>query len=278
MSLSFEVAPLTVAHAKTAHGLTTAVGWAHRYEDWLFALSIGRGLGAFDSAGTLRGALMWFPYGEGVGSIGMVAVDPTVHRGGMGRALMSRTIADAAGRSLQLISTEAGRRLYETLGFIAIGDNAAHIGVAVDSRVTGMIESAGTDDLPAIVALDTSALGYAREGLLRALAKAGEIVVLRKDGGIVGFSICRLFGKGHVVGPVIARDNNEARRLIAYWLRQHAGQTLRVDVPKEHAAIASWLNELGLARGGESPIMVRGTPPAPIGPVQRFALVSQAMG
>ena len=278
MGVSFELAPLTTAHARAAHGLTRAVGWAHRYEDWLFALSFGRGLGAFDADGTLRGALMWFPYGDGFGTIGMVAVDPSVHRGGMGRALMSRALADAAGRSLQLVSTDAGRRLYESLGFVAIGENAAHIGSAVDPGIAGRISPATAEDLPALVALDTTALGYPREALLRALADAGEIVVLRGNGGIVGFSICRRFGIGHVVGPVIARDNDEARRLIAFWLRQHAGQSLRVDVPKEHAAIAVWLNDLGLARGGESPIMVLGPPPAPTGPAQRFALVSQAMG
>ena len=278
MSLSFEVAPLTTAHARAAHGLTTSVGWAHRYEDWLFALSIGRGLGAFDGAGTLRGALMWFPYGEDFGTIGMVAVDPTVHRGGMGRALMSRAITDADGRALQLVSTEAGRRLYESLGFVAIGANCAHMGTAVDAAIPGMIEPATRADLPALVALDTTALGYARDALLAALADAGEVVVQRRDGGIVGFSVCRLFGSGHVIGPVVARDNDEARRLIAFWLKHHLGKPLRIDVPTEHAAVGAWLDELGLKRGGESPIMVRGDVPTPSGPACRFALVSQAMG
>jgi len=278
MSLSFEIAPLTTAHARAAHGLTSAVGWAHRYEDWLFALSIGHGLGAFDGEGTLRGALMWFPYGEDFGTIGMVAVDPSVHRGGMGRALMTRTIAQAAGRSLQLVSTEAGRRLYESLGFVAIGGNCAHMGTGVDAGVTGMIEPASPADLPALVAFDTAALGYVRDGLLGALAGAGEIVVLRQDGAIVGFSVCRLFGSGRVIGPVVARDNKEARRLISFWLKHHLGQPLRIDVPTEHAAIGAWLDELGLKRGGESPIMVRGDVPTPQGPGFRFALVSQAMG
>lgn len=276
--MAFEIAPLTMAHARAAHGLTRAVGWTHRYEDWLFALSIGRGLGTFSEDGTLRGALMWFPHGEDFATIGMVAVDPAVHRGGMGRALMSRALADAAGRSVQLISTDAGRRLYESLGFAVVGDNAAHTGTAADPGLAGMIEPAGASDLPTLLALDTAALGYAREALLRALAKAGEIVVLRHDGGIVGFSICRPFGNGHVVGPVIARENDEARQLIAFWLRQLAGRPLRVDVPKEHAAVAVWLNELGLVRGGESPIMVLGARPSPIGPARRFALASQALG
>lgn len=278
MGFSFEVAPLSAAHARAGHGLTTAVGWAHRYEDWQFALSVGRGLGAFDGEGKLRGALMWFPYGEGFGTIGMVAVDPTVHRGGMGRALMSRTIADAAGRSLILISTAAGRRLYDSLGFVAVGGNCAHMGAAVDPGITGMIEPASRADLPALVALDTAALGYPRDALLAGLVEAGEVVVLRQDSGIVGFSICRLFGSGHVIGPVVARDNGEARQLIAFWLKHHQGKPVRIDVPTEHAAVGAWLDELGLKRGGESPIMVRGDLPSPSGPARRFGLVSQAMG
>lgn len=278
MSLPFEVAPLTAAHARAAHGLTVAVGWAHRYEDWLFALTIGRGLGAFDSAGALRGALMWFPYGEAFATIGFVVVDPTVHRAGMGRALMNRTIADTAGRSLLLISTDAGRRLYESLGFAAIGENAAHMGTAIDPGATGPIEPAGCADLPALVALDAGALGYPRAALLEALIEAGEVVALRRDGGIVGFSVCRLFGAGRVVGPVIARDEDDARRLIAVWLARHIGQSLRVDVPREHTATAAWLDALGLKHGGESPIMVRGHAPVAAGPARRYALVSQAMG
>lgn len=278
MSLPFEIAPLTSAHARAAHGLTVAVGWAHRFEDWLFALSVGRGLGAFDSGGALRGALIWFPYGQTFATIGFVVVDPTVHRAGMGRALMNRTIADTAGRSLLLISTDAGRRLYESLGFVAIGENAAHMGTAVERDLDGPLAPAGRADLPALIAIDASALGYPRETLLQALVEAGEIVVLRRDGGIVGFSICRLFGAGRVVGPVIAHDEHDARRLIAVWLARHVGQPLRVDVPKEHSAIAAWLNDLGLARGGESPIMVRGDAPVPAGPARRFALVSQALG
>jgi GNAT superfamily N-acetyltransferase len=278
VSLPFGVAPLTAAHARAAHGLTVTVGWMHRYEDWLFALSIGRGLGAFDSDGALRGALMWFPYGESFATVGMVAVDPSVHRGGMGRALMTRTIADATGRSLQLVSTEAGRRLYESLGFLMIGGNCAHMGTAVDPGISGVIEPAGRADLPALIALDAAALGFARDTLLAALAVSGEIAVLRRDGGIAGFAICRLFGAGHVIGPVIARDDDAARPLIAFWLKRHLGKTLRVDMPTEHAAVGTWLDKLGLKRGGESPIMVLGTPPRPTGPARRFALVSQAMG
>lgn len=137
---------------------------------------------------------------------------------------------------------------------------------------------AHADDLPALAALDAAALGYARDALMAALAAAGEIAVLRADDQITRFAICRRFGRGHVIGPVIAHSTDQARRLAAYWLARRVGEIVRIDVPGEHPELASWLAEQGLPRGGESPIMMRGDAPAPTGAERRYALVSQAMG
>jgi len=278
MTRAFDIAPLTAADAGAAHGLTSAVGWGHRREDWLLALSAGHGLGAFDAGGALRGALMWFPHGPRHASIGMLAVDPSLHRAGIGRALMDRTITEAGDRALLLISTEAGRRLYDTLGFRVIGSNAAHTGTAAAAGPADGVEAAHADDLYAVTALDAAALGYPREALMTALATAGDIAVLRSDGRVTAFAICRRFGKGHVIGPVVGRTTDQARRLTAYWLARRVGKIVRIDVPAEHAELAAWLVVQGLPRGGESPIMVRGDAPVPAGPERRYALVSQAMG
>ncbi|MBL8674859.1 MAG: GNAT family N-acetyltransferase [Rhodospirillales bacterium] len=275
--MALRIGDLDPTHAGAAHALTTAVGWTHRLEDWVSALAVGRGLGAFDDDGTPRGALMWFPYGSAFATIGMVAVDPAVHRGGVGRALMDRAVADAGGRSLILVSTAAGRRLYESLGFRVIGANAAHVGVAAATAPADGVEAGGAHDTPALVALDAAAQGYPREALVSALARDGEIAVVREDGVPIAFAICRLFGKGRQVGPVIARDEGQARLLIAWFLARHAGRTLRIDVPADHPALAAWLVGLGFPRGGESPFMVRGDAPSPTGPARRYALVSQAM-
>ena len=278
MTRAFQISSLTEAHASAARGLTAAVGWGHRREDWLLALSAGQGLGAFDANRTLRGALMWFPYGPRHASVGMLAVDPSLHRAGIGRALMDRTITEAGDRALLLISTDAGRRLYDTLGFHVIGSNAAHTGTAAAAGPSNGVEPAQADDLHAVTALDAAALGYPRDALMTALATAGEVAVLRAGDQVVAFALCRRFGSGHVIGPVVARNTDEARRLTAYWLARRAGDSVRIDVPAEHAELAAWLIEQGLPRGGESPIMVRGAGPVPPGPQRRYALVSQAMG
>ncbi|TWT13979.1 GNAT family N-acetyltransferase [Reyranella sp. CPCC 100927] len=280
MAATVTIAPLDAAHAAAATGLTTAVGWTHRQEDWLFALSVGRGLGAFDSDGALRATLVWFPYGSAHGSIGMIAVDPSLQRSGIGRMLMQRLQAEASGRTLLLVSTQAGRRLYETLGFHAIGSNAAHIGTSITVEPVHGVTAARTADLDVITNLDAEALGYERRQLIAALADAGDVAIVPDDKGRpTGFAICRRFGRGHVVGPVVAGSSDHACRLVGYWLARRTGQIVRIDVPAEHTALAEWLTDRGLARGGESPIMVRGDDaPAPGARVHRYALVSQAMG
>jgi len=279
MAATFVIAPLGAGHAAAATGLTTAVGWAHRHEDWLFALSVGRGLGAFDTDGTLRATLVWFPYDPAHGSIGMIAVDPSLQRGGIGRGLMDRLLNDARERTLMLVSTVAGRRLYETLDFRTIGSNAAHIGTSIAAGPVDGVVAARTADLDAVTRLDAVALGYARGELIAALAHAGDIAIVPDEKGKpAGFAICRRFGRGYVIGPVVAGNSDDACRLVAYWLAQHTGQIVRIDVPAEHAALAAWLVDRGLPRGGESPIMVRGEAPSPQPLVHRYALVSQAMG
>ncbi|HKU97605.1 MAG TPA: GNAT family N-acetyltransferase [Vineibacter sp.] len=279
MAATVTIAPLGAGHVAAATDLTTAVGWAHRPQDWLFALSVGHGLGAFDADGTLRATLVWFPYGPTHASIGMITVDPALQRGGIGRRLMDRLLADTSARTLMLVSTAAGSRLYETLGFRTIGSNAAHIGVSAMAESIAGVVAARATDLDAITSLDAAAQGCARAELIAALAHAGDVAIVSDDKGtLAGFAICRRFGRGYVIGPVVAGNSDDARRLVAYWLAQHIGQTVRIDVPAEHAALAAWLADQGLPRGGESPIMVRGETPSPEPLVQRYALVSQAMG
>ncbi len=279
MTATIALAPLGVAHAAAATGLTTAVGWTHRQEDWQFALSVGRGLGAFDSDGILRATLVWFPYGSAYGSIGMIAVDPSLQRSGIGRMLMQRVQSDASGRTLLLVSTQAGRRLYESLGFHTIGSNAAHIGTSTAAGPVDGVRPARTADLDVITKRDAEAQGYERRDLIAALANAGDVAIVPGGKGEpAGFAICRRFGRGHVIGPVVAGSSDDACRLIGYWLAQRTGQIVRIDVPAEHTALADWLTDRGLARGGESPIMVRGEAPVPGALVHRYALVSQAMG
>ena len=88
----------------------------------------------------------------------------------------------------------------------------------------------------------------------------------------------RAFGRGEVVGPVVAPDLADATALIAYFASRRTGAFLRVDTEVE-TGLGPWLAELGLAHVGGGIAMAR---PDDIGRsrpgVTTFALVNQAFG
>ena len=93
----------------------------------------------------------------------------------------------------------------------------------------------------------------------------------------VGFSVLRRFGRGLVIGPVVAPDVASARALISHWCNLYAGEFMRIDVDAE-SGMPPWLESLGLKRVGTGTTMVRGKLP-PRGPAcGGWALITQAMG
>ena len=84
----------------------------------------------------------------------------------------------------------------------------------------------------------------------------------------------RSFGRGQLIGPVIAVDDPGARAMIAHLLGQRIGQFVRVDVPKE-SGLAAWLPGLGLEDAGTVIRMVRGRNMAPSRQARVFALARE---
>lgn len=66
---------LVVDDLEAAHDLSRAVGWAHRLDDWRFVHGLGHGFAA-DDAGRLVGTGMYWPFGQGFATLGLVIVDP----------------------------------------------------------------------------------------------------------------------------------------------------------------------------------------------------------
>ena len=132
--------------------------------------------------------------------------------------------------------------------------------------------------MPAIAALDGSAFGADRGALVASLLAEGRAAVLRRQGRIAACAICRPFGKGHVIGPVVSAGREEAQRLIAAQMARHRGSFLRVDTAVE-TGLGPWLAERGLPQVGGGTVMHRGAPPPTTPDAPRvFALASQALG
>lgn len=273
------VIAMRVDHLDQAQGLSQALKWPYRLEDWQFAFELGRGF-AVEAEGKLLGTALWWPYGEDFATIGMIIVSPDAQRQGIGGKLMAALLADAAGRRMTLITTKDGEPLYTKLGFARCGFITQHQAVldhvpAIDTSVP--VRAATPGDRSAIDAVDAAASGMDRRVLLDALLGVADAVVVERDGGISGYGCVRRWGRGVVIGPVVAASAQDAKAIVAVLASAYEGVFVRIDVT-ETSGLAPWLEEIGLPQVDRAPIMALGAAPVSAPGAMLVALSNQSLG
>ncbi|MCA0272900.1 MAG: GNAT family N-acetyltransferase [Proteobacteria bacterium] len=265
----------TAAHLHGALRLSQDAGWPHRREDWQLLSRLSRGVVAL-AAGKVVGTALATTFGD-VAMANMIIVDVGLRGRGLGRQVMTQAMAGVTVPEWRLTATEDGLPLYEKLGFVATGRVLQHQGVPVAQTLPGGVDWADAVDLEGIAALDRQATGAERGALIVRLMIEGKLAVVRKGGNLVGYACLRRFGRGDLVGPVIAESAETAQRLIGFLISQSQSSFLRVDTT-EAAGIAPWLTAQGLAPVGGGVAMQRGGSIPPAAPVRCFALAAQALG
>lgn len=284
LDYDLDIRAMTEADLGQAHQLSVEVGWPHRPEDWRLVFSLGHGFIACDAIGRALGSAMWWPLGENLATVGMVITSPRLQAQGSGRRLMDMVFAQTGTRDLRLNSTRAGYRLYRSLGFEPIGRIFQHQGRAMTLEADAepiegtMLRPATPADLAIVARLDTQACGADRTAAIAALLAVSVGIVAERGGQPVGFSLCRPFGRGHVVGPIVAQDDAVAIALTRPHVAVHEGEFLRVDTAQENGAFGAYLEASGLTMYDTVTPMIRGAAHAGTGPVRTFGLVNQALG
>jgi hypothetical protein len=255
------------------------MGWPFREEDWRFALGLGRGIAAHEHD-RLVATTVWWPYEENFASVGMIIVTQSMQGRGIGRMLMDELLRQTESCRLFLNSTREGYRLYEKMGFVPYGKVHQHQATraAFTPTAAGIpTYSFRPSDLEAIRELDRRATGMGRNRLLDALLAAGTVRVTKRADKLTGFGCIRRFGRGFVIGPVVAEDLRDAQALIESLSTDHVGDFLRIDVT-EACGLAPWLNDWGLPQVDTVVSMARGEPPAATGGTTLYAIASQSLG
>ena len=274
MSLTF--AAMQPEHLPGAVRLSADAGWPHREEDWRLVLDISHGFVALQEGEVVATALAT-PFGNAA-MVNMVIVDASLRRKGIARAMMERVMAVADPASWHLIATDAGLPLYEAFGFSRTGKIVRYQGNVADVRSSGDACWGSSSDLAAVIRLDKAASGMDRAAMYSALSKVARIAVLRRSDGIVGHAFVRDFGRGRVVGPVVASSVGAAQSLISFIMSEDAGALLRVDTGV-HTGLGAWLERNGLSADAAGGIVMQAGTVAsgPTRPVSVFALAAQAL-
>nr|WP_234891509.1 MULTISPECIES: GNAT family N-acetyltransferase [Rhizobium/Agrobacterium group] len=240
------------------HGLSVAVGWPHRTEDWAFLLANGQGVAAIDPIDRVLGSAMWFPMDENFATIGMVITSPRLQTQGTGRWLMEHILGNISFARLGLNSTRAARRLYRSIGFAVEApvfqcQGEARLSEAKLSPQTAKLADGAQlraiipEDFPDLVSLDELAFGANRQRWLGNLLPLSEGVALLRADKIVAYALSRPFGRGHVIGPVVAASDEDAIAVTRPHVARHQGRFLRLDTRHSSGAFAEFLLESGLS-------------------------------
>jgi GNAT superfamily N-acetyltransferase len=263
------IAPFAAEHIAGALRLSQEAGWPHRAQDWQMVLSVSEGVVA-QADGEVVGTALCTCFGD-VASVNMIIVDARMRGRGLGRRLMERVLELGGARELRLTATADGLPLYEKLGFTAVAQIVQHQGTALAALSALPVEVGAKADIDRLAAMDTAASGMERSQLLAAMAGQGQVLSTDR-----GFAILRPFGRGEVLGPIVAQDLETARALMSAAAIQCAGRFLRIDLPDP--ALVSHAESLGLAHVGGGTAMTKADRPVEPSEFKTYALASQALG
>lgn len=268
---------------ETGYQLSQQVKWPHRREDWLQAYRLGEGLVATEAGKTVGCALIW--HWGGSHTLGLVIVDPLCQGRGIGKLLMEGLLEKAPEGMVRLHATEMGKGLYEKYGFRQQSPMHQHQSAslppfpAAEPAPGQRLRAATADDLPRLIDYDYSAHGLRRAALYEDLAGSAEFITVLETGDeITGFAVVRRFGRGYVVGPLLARDEAAARTLFCDCAARLQDEFVRIDTQGEWP-FSVWLKAQGMPVVDAPVMMVRGTPwqKRPEAFLD-FGLFSQALG
>ncbi|MCA1516149.1 GNAT family N-acetyltransferase [Bradyrhizobium sp. NBAIM01] len=271
--------PFARSHLEGALRLSQEMSWPYRIEDWDVALQLGRGF-VLERAGAVIGTAAWWPYGDTHASAGMIIVAKAVQGRGYGARLMDALLTSARPRTVALNSTAEGIALYRRRGFVPIGVIHQHQGIPSEtggSPRSNLVRPMAASDFDAIVRLDREATGWERQRMLDRLVQNADGYVLHRDGIARGYAISRLFGRGHVIGPVAAESPTDARALIEAALARLGGRFVRIDTSAA-SQLGPWLESIGLQHVSDATTMTLGMPAQSTGPARSFAIANQSFG
>lgn len=199
-----------------------------------------------------------------VGWIGTIWVAPAQRGHGLGQALTQWTIDAARSlgcRTLVLVATDSGRRLYERMGFqvqtwyrtMEAPGLPAQDSQSVDARIR-MYRPA---DLDAIVALDRRATGEDRGDVIGALVSTDGTRILDGADGPAGYVIRAPWGGGATVAPDVS---GALAILRARRVASGPDKRVRCGILLENTAGAQALEADGWTEAWRAPRLIRGEP------------------
>jgi len=192
----------------------------------------------------------------GSGWIGNLLVQSAFRGRGVGASLMELALdalAAAGAETVWLTASDAGRPIYERLGFRTVDTIRRWVGTGCACACHHPL----TPSLALLEAADAAGWGEVRGTLLQATAGRGEVI-----GDDHGFLVSQPCRDGLQVGPWGSTDGASAAQLFTA-ARERAGEGVRMflDVPERNRVATDLLTDHAFGVMGTNLLMRRGPDP-----------------
>ncbi|WP_044796778.1 GNAT family N-acetyltransferase [Bacillus cereus] len=264
--IELEIRVERLREAKTGNivSLSSYIGWDYNREEIDTIFNAGIVYGVWNEREELIASAAIILYGEKLASIGMVIVHPDYKGRGIGKIITEACVKSVSAHTpIMLIATDEGKPLYEKLGFRAVSYvskyicnsyNANHKCAENEEYMMVYKES----DLEEIIKIDKGAFGTSRNEFLKQRIMQSEQCVVVKDTkeNVVGYGISIQTPENKIIGPVVAKNNAMAMRIVHDLARGHNGK-LRMDVPEGKNDFMKELEIAGFKKVNTPPIMIK---------------------
>lgn len=269
---------LTPSDAATLLTLSDEAGWNQTVDDWRLMLTLGEGIGYWQSERPVASALI-LPFDTDFAWLSMVLVTAAWRRRGLASALTESCLkrAQTLGLSLRLDATDAGRAVYRRFGF---ADQYTFTRYLAQSPRGGEAPTNPTisDDLTQAADFDAKVFGADRRKILANFADRRPSLarVLDCNGACTGIIFGRDGHRATHLGPLAADDAQGAIVLLAAAIRG-AGGPLIIDAIDDRPAFAEHLADMGFVAQRQFTRMSLGGP-ALNAPDSSFAVAGPEYG
>jgi GNAT superfamily N-acetyltransferase len=284
--------PMRVDDLQSADRLRDQAGWNQTPGDWQRLLG-WQPSGCFVAEqvdgnvdGTVTTTL--FAGATGCAWIGMMLVDQSKRRQGLGRALLSHAVTwleQAAVGTIGLDATPLGKTLYDQTGFTDVYTLQRRHATVPDpggSSPLDGVKPLQPDDIARLAELDTAAFfGLDRQRILRDLRAAypsGCWLIEGSSGGVDGYVLSRRGARAWYIGPLVARDAHAAETLLRAALAPLVGQPAILDTLDPNPDVGPLAAKYGFEPRRPFIRMTRGAPPPASRTDWYFAMAGPEIG
>ncbi|OUB29932.1 GNAT family N-acetyltransferase [Bacillus thuringiensis serovar yunnanensis] len=244
--------------------LSSYIGWDYNREEIETVFNSGIVYGVWNERKEFIASAAIILYGEALASIGMVIVHPDYKGRGIGRVITNSCMNSVSAQTpIMLIATDEGKPLYEKLGFRVVSYVSKYICNSYNAkdycvRNEDYVMNYEEGDLEKIIKIDEYAFGTNRKEFLKKRIMQSEQCVVVKDTkeNVVGYGISIQTPENKIIGPVVAKNNAMAMRIVHDLARGHNGK-LRMDVPEGKNDFMKELETAGFKKVNTPPIMMK---------------------